>query len=103
MSEPRIDWQGQKLYFHDGQGGVWRVYDCTYAEHRSRAVPLSDPRAVHRAFVRRDGLRRVLRFDARSARSISPRVLEQQLRSSEPASAGHDTTGGASGTDAAPA
>ena len=85
MEQPRIDWQGQKLYFHDARGVVWRVYDCTYAAHRSRAVPLSDPRAVHRAFVSRDGTRRILRFDRTSARSISPRVLEEQLRASEQA------------------
>ena len=92
MSEPRIDWQGQKLYFHDAQGGVWRVYDCTCVAHRSRAVPLSDPRAVERAFVGRDGTRRVLRFERGSARSISPRVLEQQLRASERAATERDTS-----------
>lgn len=85
MSEPRIDWQGQKLYFHDARGGVWRVYDCTHAAQRSRAVPLSDPRAVHRAFVNRDGTRRILHFDRASARSISPRVLAAQLDASSPA------------------
>lgn len=90
MSEPRIDWQGQKLYFHDAQGGVWRVYDCLFVAHRSRAVPLSDPRAVHRAFVSRDGRRRILRFAQGSARAISPRVLEQQLRASEQAPAEGD-------------
>ena len=90
MGEPRIDWQGQKLYFHDARGVVWRVYDCTHSAHRSRAVPLSDPRAVHRAFVSRDGTRRILRFDQASARSISPRVLEEQLRASEEAPAERD-------------
>ena len=87
MGQPRIDWQDQKLYFHDAQGVVWRVYDCISAAQRSRAVPLSDPRAVHRAFVSRDGTRRILRFDGASARSISPRVLEQQLRAAEQAPA----------------
>lgn len=92
MSEPRIDWQGQKLYFHDARGGVWRVYDCTLVAHRSRAVPLSDPRAVHRAFVGRDGTRRILRFDRGSARSISPRVLAAQLDASERAAAERDVS-----------
>ena len=59
------------------------MYDCTLVSHRSRAVPLSDPRAVHREFVGRDGEHRILRFERGSARSISPRVLEQQLRASE--------------------
>jgi hypothetical protein len=87
MAEPRIHWQGQKLYFHDAAGGVWRVYDCTYVAHRSRAVPLSDPRAVHRSFVRGDGTRRILRFDGASARAISARVLARQLAASEQAPA----------------
>src|SRR5689334_18306231 len=87
MGEPRIDWQGQKLYFHDAAGGVWRVYDCTFVAHRSRAVPLSDPRAVHRAFVRDDGTRRILRFEGGSARAISARVLERQLAAAEQAPA----------------
>ena len=90
MGEPRIDWQGQKLYFHDAQGGVWRVYDCTLVAHRSRAVPLSDPRAVHREFVGRDGEHRILRFERGSARSISPRVLAAQLDASEHAPAERD-------------
>jgi hypothetical protein len=101
MGEPRIDWQGQKLYFHDAAGGVWRVYDCTYVAHRSRAVPLSDPRAVHRAFVRDDGLRRILHFDGGSARAISARVLERQLAAAEHAPAGReDVRGDSPGAEA---
>ena len=82
MTEPRINWQGEKLYFHDAEGGVWRVYDCIFVGPRARAVPLSDPRAVHREFVNRDGTRRVLRFAADTPRSISPRRLGEQLRAS---------------------
>ena len=85
MGEPRIDWQGQKLYFHDADGVVWRVYDCMVVEHRSRAVPLSDPRAVQRAFVSHEGARRVLRFGGATPRAISPALLANQLRASEPA------------------
>lgn len=87
MGKPRIDWQGQKLYFHDAAGGVWRVYDCTYVAHRSRAVPLSDPRAVLRAFVRDDGTRRILQFEGGSARAISAPVLARQLEAAEQAPA----------------
>ena len=88
MRQPRIDWQGQKLYFHDSEGEVWRVYDCAVYDDRSRAVPLSDPRAVHRAFVSRDGTRRILAFEPGNARAITPPLLERQLRAAqgEPAS-----------------
>lgn len=102
MEQPRIDWQGQKLYFHDARGVVWRVYDCTYEACRSRAVPLSDPRAVHRAFVSRDGTRRILRFDQASARAISPRVLEEQLRASEEAPAEREVPPGGAPANEAP-
>lgn len=80
MTEPRINWQGDKLYFHDADGGVWRVYDCILVGARVRAVPLSDPRAVHREFLGREGQRRVLRFSADTPRSISPRRLDEQWR-----------------------
>lgn len=90
MTQPRIDWQDQKLYFHDAQGVVWRVYDCMLIARRPRAIPLSDPRAVHRAFVSRHGERRILEFDRTSARAISPRTLEQQLKDSRPAPAERD-------------
>lgn len=83
MRQPRLDWQGQKLYFHDAAGGAWRVYDCAVADERSRAVPLSDPRAVHRAFVNRDGTRRIFQFTRAGSRAISPQVLERQLAASE--------------------
>lgn len=83
MAEPRIDWQGQKLYLNDTDGSVWRVYDCAIVGHRSRAVPLSDPRAVHRAFVSRDGTRRILHFAKATSRAINPTLLMQQLRASE--------------------
>ena len=83
MRQPRIDWQGQKLYFHDAEGGVWRVYDCAVADDRSRAVPLSDPRAAHRAFVDRQGARRIFPFAGAGSRAISPLVLERQLRASD--------------------
>jgi hypothetical protein len=92
MGKPRIDWQGQKLYFHDAAGGVWRVYDCLFVAHRSRAVPLSDPRAVLRTFVRDDGTRRILRFDGASARAISALVLARQLEAAEPAPAERHAT-----------
>ena len=86
MTEPRINWQGDKLYFHDADGGVWRVYDCILVGSRVRAVPLSDPRAVHREFLGRDGkTRRVLRFAADTPRAISPRRLDEQWRAAEPA------------------
>lgn len=85
MAEPRIDWQGQKLYFCDADGTMWRVYDCAVMGLRSRAVPLSDPRAVHRAFVSRDGTRRILHFGKATSRAINPTLLLQQLRASEPA------------------
>ena len=90
MTEPRINWQGDKLYFHDADGGVWRVYDCIEFAHRSRAVPLSDPRAQQREFVSRDGARRVLRFMADTPRSISPRRLDEQLRAAVAAPASSD-------------
>ena len=86
MVKSRIDWQGDKLYFHDDAGGVWRVYDCIPRGERSRAVPLSDPRARQREFVRRDGTRRVLPFAADTPRAISPGKLAEQLRTSTPVS-----------------
>lgn len=82
MAEPRIDWQGQKLYFCDSDGTMWRVYDCAVMGHRSRAVPLSDPRAVYRAFVNRDGTRRILHFGKSTSRAINPTLLLQQLDAS---------------------
>ena len=85
MSEPRINWQGEKLYLHDADTGVWRVYDCILVGGRVRAVPLSDPRALHREFVNRDGTRRVLQFRADTPRSISPRRLGEQLAAATPA------------------
>lgn len=83
MAEPRIDWQGQKLYFCDAEGTMWRVYDCAIMGHRARAVPLSDPRAVYRAFVSRDGTRRILYFGKATSRAINPTLLLQQLGASE--------------------
>lgn len=85
MSEPRINWQGEKLYLHDADAGVWRVYDCILVSGRVRAVPLSDPRALHREFVHRDGTRRILQFRADTPRSISPRRLGEQLAAATPA------------------
>jgi hypothetical protein len=101
MGEPRINWQGQKLYLHDTGGGVWRVYDCIFEDRRSRAVPLSDPRAVHRAFVNRDGTRRILRFGDATSRAITPGLLERQLGTSEPV--GHDRLEAGSNETASPA
>lgn len=83
MRQPRIDWQGQKLFFHDTDGGVWRVYDCAVSDDRSRAIPLSDPRAAHRAFVDQNGTRRIFPFAGAGSRAISPQVLERQLRAAE--------------------
>ena len=92
MTQPRINWQGDKLYFHDAEGGVWRVYDCIEHSQRSRAIPLSDPRAMQREFVDRDGRRRVLRFAADTPRAISPRRLDEQLRASLAAEPATDVT-----------
>ena len=86
MTKPRIDWQGDKLYFHDAAGGAWRVYDCILVGERSRAVPLSDPRALQREFVGRDGQRLALPFMADTPRSISPQRLAEQLKSATPVS-----------------
>ena len=92
MTQPRINWQGDKLYFHDAEGGVWRVYDCIEVSQRSRAIPLSDPRAMQREFVNRDGSRRVLRFAADTPRSISPKRLDEQLRAALDAAPASDAT-----------
>ena len=101
MTEPRINWQGDKLYFHDADGGVWRVYDCILVGTRVRAVPLSDPRAVHREFLGRDGKRRVLRFAADTPRAISPRRLDEQWRAAEPAESVDSAKGDAASSEAA--
>ena len=79
---PKVE-HGEKVYFTASDGSCWRVYDTWMAGGKHAVATPPRVRAQSRAFVSADGVRKLCRFNRGEARSLTPALLEQQLRRAE--------------------
>jgi hypothetical protein len=83
-SAPRVEHVGDRIvYFHAGDGIVYRVHDAYFSGGRHHRVPHQSARATSRAFIPERGARRLYRFRDGEARALTAELLELQLRNAE--------------------
>lgn len=81
---PRVEQVGDRtVYFHTGDGTVYRVHDAYFSGGRHHRVPHASAKAKSRIFVPAQGHRRLYRFTERESRALTAELLEQQLRNAE--------------------
>lgn len=73
------------VYFTDGEGLRYRVYDTTYGKGKHHQRPIGDPTATERVFVppNKEQMLRRYTFERGESRVLEPQALARQLREAQ--------------------